>query len=81
MATEMYCANCGSIAKPKKVTKGYFLIELFLWFLFILPGVLYSVWRLSTREKLCPRCSAPNMIPTDSPRAQAALKPAGGGST
>ena len=74
MASEMYCQNCGSVGKPKRTTKGSLLIEIILWLMMILPGVLYTVWRLTTRTKACPKCKAPNMIPVDSPRALEALK-------
>lgn len=77
MSKEMYCPNCGTVAKPKKVVRGWFLMEVFLWLLFILPGVLYSLWRLTTKVPTCPKCGAPNMIPTDSPKAVEALKLAG----
>lgn len=66
----MFCPNCGNRAKPKRHTKGSILIEIILWICFIVPGVIYSIWRLTTRQKVCPVCSAPNMIPVDSPRAQ-----------
>ena len=71
MATEMYCSNCGTVGQPKTVTKGSFAIELVLWLAMLLPGLLYSVWRLSTRHKACPGCGAQNMIPVDSPKALA----------
>jgi len=71
----MYCANCGTVAAPKSKTRGSFLVEVFLWLLFIVPGVIYSLWRLTTRAKVCPKCGAPNMLPMDSPRAKAALTP------
>lgn len=61
---------CGTDAKPKSKTKGSIWIELFLWLMFIVPGVIYSLWRLSTREKVCPACGAPNMVPLDSPAAK-----------
>lgn len=72
----MYCPNCGTVAKPKKVTKGSFLIEVFLWLLFIIPGVIYSLWRLTTKAEVCPKCGAPNMIPSDSPKALQAFNAA-----
>ena len=79
MATDMYCQNCGVTGKPKTQTKGSFLIEVFLWLCLIIPGWIYSLWRLTSREKVCPSCGAPNMIPVDSPKTRAALaqRPAG----
>lgn len=71
--TPMYCLNCGSVAKPKRFTKGSIWTEIFLYILMILPGVLYTLWRLTSKYTGCPRCGAPNMIPTTSPKAVAAL--------
>jgi hypothetical protein len=73
MNGEQYCPTCGTIATPKRTTKGSFWIELALWLLFLLPGFLYSLWRLTSRYDACPKCGAPGMIPTTSPRARAAI--------
>ena len=70
MSKQLLCPNCETIAIPKLKTKGSFLIELILWILLIIPGLIYSIWRLTTRYKACPSCGSPNMIPLDSPRAQ-----------
>lgn len=69
MSAVRHCMVCGTDAKPKSKTKGSIWIELFLWLMFIVPGVIYSLWRLSTREKVCPACGAPNMVPLESPAA------------
>lgn len=80
MAQELYCPNCGSVAKPTSHTKGSFAIEVILWLCFIIPGIIYSLWRLSSRERTtCPTCRAPNMIPLDSPRAREAIAKSGPG--
>jgi hypothetical protein len=47
--------------------KGSILIELLLLCFFIVPGIIYSIWRLNTRQKICPKCKNPSMIPSDSP--------------
>ena len=69
----MYCPNCGSVAKPKRRTKGSFLIEFLLWLCFLVPGLIYSIWRLTTRAEVCGICGNPGVIPEDSPRAREAL--------
>ena len=69
MAQEKLCPNCLTTAKPKLYTKGDIGTEIVLWLLFILPGVLYSVWRHASRYKGCPECGHAEMIPTNSPRA------------
>lgn len=69
----MYCQHCGFIGQPKTFTKGSFLIEVALWLMLIVPGLIYSLWRVTSgRYKGCPTCGAPNMIPADSPKARAA---------
>jgi hypothetical protein len=61
------CETCGSLGEPKSITKGSLVIEICLWMLLILPGMIYSVWRLSTRRKGCSQCEG-NMLPIDSPK-------------
>jgi len=73
MANEMVCTNCGFKGKPKLMTKGSILIEIVLWLFFIVPGLIYSIWRHTSRFKGCPKCEAINMIPVDSPVAQRLL--------
>lgn len=68
-----YCSHCGTVARPVTMTKGTFVLEVLLWLLFLLPGMLYTLWRLTTRQKVCPGCGTPNMLPLDSPKAKAAL--------
>lgn len=72
--TPMWCPNCGAVGAPVTVTRGSLLVELVLWLMMVLPGVLYSVWRLTTRHQACPVCKAAGMIPVESPRARAALR-------
>ena len=75
MTTQMVCPNCGSVAIPKRYIKGSFLIEILLWLLLIVPGLIYSVWRMTSRYKGCPACGAANMIPLGTPRANEILAP------
>jgi predicted nucleic-acid-binding Zn-ribbon protein len=74
MEGKFICNQCGSVVYPEKQIKGSFAIELFLWLLMILPGVIYSVWRLTTKQWGCPKCGNPNLIPLDSPMGQKLAK-------
>jgi hypothetical protein len=62
------CQQCGWIGKPKRHTDGSMLIELVLWLMLILPGLIYSLWRLTTRRKVCACCQSGLIIPCRSPR-------------
>ncbi len=70
---ETYCQVCGSVGKPKKFTPGSLLLEIVLWLLIIVPGVIYSFWRLSSRRAVCSVCRSPNIIPATSPNALRAI--------
>jgi hypothetical protein len=36
-----------------------------------IPGLLYSLWRLSSRERVCSACGHASLIPVSSPRGRA----------
>lgn len=75
MAREDYiCTTCGWIGYPKTRTKGSFGIEVILWLFFLLPGLIYSLWRITSREDVCPGCANPTMIPTTTPRGKELLQ-------
>lgn len=63
------CTQCLTQAKPKTHTRGSFFLELLLWLCFLVPGLIYSLWRLTTRRQVCRNCLSPSIIPIDSPRA------------
>lgn len=65
------CAQCGSVGAPRKVAPGSFLVELALWICFILPGLIYSLWRVSSKRPTCRACGAiRTMVPLQSPRGR-----------
>ncbi len=70
----MICPNCGTRGEPKTITKGSTLIELVLWLCFIIPGLIYSIWRLTSRQPGCPACGQVGMIGITTPNGQLLLK-------
>jgi hypothetical protein len=63
MAKQMIqCPNCKYEGEGIMYTKGSFLMEVFLWLLFIVPGVFYSVWRLTTKGLVCPKCMFQHVV-------------------
>lgn len=73
------CPSCGVRSYPSTKTRGSIFIEIILWLCLIIPGVIYSIWRLTTRHKACPACGQGGVIPVETPRgrklAQEALPP------
>ena len=61
------CTQCGTVGRPGLHTQGSIFIELFLWLFFILPGVIYSIWRHASRTRGCRACGGGHMVPLDSP--------------
>lgn len=62
------CTDSGEIGVPKSVTGGSIWIEIILWLFMLLPGLIYSVWRLSTRK---PGINGnTNIIKVDTPRGR-----------
>jgi hypothetical protein len=71
----LICTTCGTQTRsPKSHTKGSILIEIVLWFALIVPGLIYSLWRLTTRQRVCPACGSAALIPLDTPAGQKLLQ-------
>lgn len=64
--SKLICTSCGSVNKVKRETRGSFFIEILLWLCFIFPGLIYSIWRLTTRFNACKVCNGKELIPDDS---------------
>lgn len=74
MAKQYLCTSCLTKGDPKTVAKGSILVEFGMWCFFIVPGIIYSFWRLGSKYKACRACGSAEIIPTDSPRAQQIMK-------
>lgn len=65
-----FCTACGVVGYPKLVQPGSTGTAVFLWLVFLLPGIIYSIWRANSEHEVCPSCGSPQVIPVDSPVAQ-----------
>ena len=63
------CLECGCQREPVMANRGMLIIELFMWLLYILPGVIYSIWRRVRKQEICPNCRTPSVVLTSSSRA------------
>lgn len=75
----MICRSCGTVGKGRRETPGSFGVELLLWICFIIPGVFYSLWRMTNKRRVCGRCGAVDLVPVDSPVGRRLLAEMGGG--
>ena len=70
MATPSFCTRCYMVGPSKRHIGGSFFIELFLWLCFFVPGIIYSIWRLTTRQQVCRACGSAELVPPTSDRAR-----------
>jgi hypothetical protein len=57
------------VGKPRQRAFGLVLIEIGLWGTFLIPGLIYSLWRVSRGSKAaaCRTCGAAALVPISSP--------------
>jgi hypothetical protein len=70
---QKYCPSCGAVGVPQFRQSGSASVAVLLWLFFLAPGIIYSIWRASTKRWVCPKCEQPGVIPLDSPKARDAL--------
>lgn len=70
----MICTNCYYKGRPDEKMKGNFLTEVLLWFFFLIPGIIYTIWRHTTKAKVCASCEQPTLVPEDSIRGKEIIK-------
>jgi hypothetical protein len=70
----MVCRRCETVARPKTRTGGSFVLEILLWLMFLLPGLIYTLIRASSTSKVCPACGSADLVPTTSPVGRQVLK-------
>lgn len=67
------CRSCSTyVSIPGKEMPGSLVLEIFLWFLYIIPGVLYTMWRRSEGNavKVCSACGSHEFTPVASPEGR-----------
>lgn len=68
-----YCNACHNYA-PHALRKGSGWIEVVLYLFYIVPGVIYSIWRRAGPPTVCPLCRATALVPASA--AKPTLAPA-----
>jgi len=68
------CMECGCQREPIMAKRGMLIIELLMWLLYILPGVIYSIWRRVRKQEVCPNCGTPSVVLTSSSRAMKMMR-------
>ena len=64
------CDCCGHVGLPVSQIKGSLGVEILLWLFFLVPGLIYTVWRYSTRHNMCGACGKTALIPVECPKGR-----------
>lgn len=68
-APTYHCMTCGADGEGATRTRGSIGIEVVLWLCFLVPGLIYSLWRLSSRRQVCATCGSESIVPYSAPAA------------
>lgn len=71
---EIVCLKCFTRTSPDYALGGSGALELVLWLLFLLPGLLYSLSRITNAKQVCPTCKSTDVVPSHTSRAQELIK-------
>lgn len=69
----MICPHCGYVGNKERFSKGSYLLEMFLWAAFFIPGAVYTTWRAFNEYYACPICKNEAMTPLGSSLGQKIL--------
>ena len=58
----MICKSCEERVTVERWTPGSLGVEILLWLFFLLPGLIYSVWRLTGKKDVCSQCKGSDMV-------------------
>lgn len=61
------CKSCGTLQGIQSSIPGHLLIEIILWCCGLVPGLIYTVWRRSSKYAKCSVCSSKEIVPLNSP--------------
>lgn len=70
MRKEFICESCKHVGEVDGYDKrGNFWIETILWTIYMLPGIIYSIWR-RTAKKRCRNCHGRQLVAVDSKKGK-----------
>jgi hypothetical protein len=71
--SDKFCKTCHTVGGTKRHMPGSILIEIIMWCCFLVPGIIYTLWRHSAVKQVCRSCGSKEVIPVDSPLAKQIL--------
>lgn len=65
----VHCMTCGHDGQAVSRVRGHLWLEVLLWLALLVPGLVYSLWRQTTRARGCALCGSAQIVPADAPAA------------
>jgi hypothetical protein len=69
----MACLTCEHVGPTATRARGSLGMEVALWLLLIVPGMIYSVWRVTGKRPVCQQCGSDALVPSQSPAGRRLL--------
>ena len=74
MKKEFICKNCNYIGEVDGgEMRGNFWVSTILWTLYMIPGIIYSIWRRSAKKR-CKKCGSGSLIKLNSAEGKKAME-------
>jgi hypothetical protein len=64
---EKICRQCGTLNVGGSALPGHGWIEAVLWLFYLVPGLIYSIWRRSKRQAVCIACGSRDLVQVGTP--------------
>lgn len=61
------CKQCGTLNESGDALPGSGWIEVILWLCYLVPGLIYSIWRRTKRNAACAACSSRELVQVGTP--------------
>lgn len=61
------CKQCGTLNLKGDALPGSGWIELVLWLCYIVPGIIYSIWRRNKKNAACEACGSRELVQIGTP--------------
>jgi hypothetical protein len=72
ISDQRICSNCGSLGTEETITKvkGSGWITFILLCCYIVPGIIYWIWRYSEKITICRSCKSDLLLEINSPKGK-----------
>lgn len=67
---KVICRNCGRVTEPERPLRGSTWITLILLCFYVIPGIIYMIWRRTGVQDTCAICKSTNVTPENSPEGR-----------